>query len=45
MRVTTTTVLGGPVATMPSDQVDAEFSRLIGASYSGPDSDVIDFGF
>lgn len=37
MRVTTT-MLGGPVVTMPSDQVDAEFSHLIWTNFSGPDS-------
>lgn len=36
MRVTTTT-LGGPVATMPSVQVDVEFSHLIWTNFSGPD--------
>jgi hypothetical protein len=36
MRVTTTTERG-PVATMPSDQVDAEFSHLMWTNFSGPD--------
>lgn len=37
MRVTTT-IERGPVATMPCDQVDAEFSHLIWTNFSGPDS-------
>lgn len=37
MRVTTT-IERGPVATMPSDQVNVEFSHLIWTNLSGPDS-------
>ena len=36
MRVATTTERG-PVATMPSDQVNAEFSHLMWTNFSGPD--------
>lgn len=36
MRVTTT-IERGPVATMPSDQVNAEFSHLMWTNFSGPD--------
>lgn len=36
MRVTTTTERG-PVATMPSEQVNAEFSHLMWTNFSGPD--------
>ncbi|WP_460792997.1 polymorphic toxin-type HINT domain-containing protein, partial [Nocardioides maradonensis] len=32
-----TTIERGPVATMPSDQVDAEFSHLMWTNFSGPD--------
>lgn len=40
MAVTTTTERG-PVATMPSDQVDAEFSHLMWTNFSGLDSGAI----
>ena len=40
MRVTTTTA-GGPVATMSSDQVNAEFSHLMWSNFSGLDHVVI----
>lgn len=36
MRVTTT-IEGGPVATMPSDRVNAEFSHLRWTNFSGLD--------
>lgn len=39
MRVTTT-IERGPAATMPSDQVNVEFSHLIWTNFSGPDSDI-----
>lgn len=37
MRVTTT-IERGPVATMPSDQVNVEFSHLIWTNFSRPDT-------
>lgn len=40
MRVTTT-IEGGPVATMPSDQVNAEFSHQRWTNFSGLDTALI----
>lgn len=43
MRVPTT-IPGGPVASMPQDQVDTEFSHIVWTNFSGQVSGYIDAG-